>query len=65
MAVREVRATDEDALRDFYADAYQRLTGRLADWHSREWAEDLVQEALLKAWERASCARTLRPCPRG
>jgi RNA polymerase sigma factor (sigma-70 family) len=63
MAVREVRATDEDALRDFYADAYQRLTGRLADWHSREWAEDLVQEALLKAWERASCGENPASLP--
>lgn len=50
---REVGSLDEDALREFYADGYRRLTGRLAGWHSRAWAEDLVQDALLRAWERA------------
>jgi RNA polymerase sigma factor (sigma-70 family) len=48
-----VSALEDEDLRDFYADGYHRLTGRLTGWHSRAWAEDLVQDALLRAWERA------------
>jgi hypothetical protein len=45
---------DEQELRAFLADGYGRLVGRLDGWQRRAWAEDLVQEALVRAWERAA-----------
>jgi DNA-directed RNA polymerase specialized sigma24 family protein len=43
---------DEQALRAFFAGGYDRLVGRLDGWQRRAWAEDLVQEALVRARER-------------
>jgi RNA polymerase sigma factor (sigma-70 family) len=48
-----VRPLDEYELRAFFNDGYDRLVGRLDGWSCQPWAEDLVQEALLRAWERA------------
>jgi RNA polymerase sigma factor (sigma-70 family) len=48
-----VRPLDEYELRAFFNDGYDRLVGRLDGWYCQPWAEDLVQEALLRAWERA------------
>jgi RNA polymerase sigma factor (sigma-70 family) len=48
-----VRPLDEDELRGFFNDGYDRLVGRLDGWYCQLWAEDLVQEALLRAWQRA------------
>ena len=48
-----MRPLDEYELRAFFNDGYDRLVGRLDGWYCQPWAEDLVQEALLRAWERA------------
>lgn len=48
-----MRPLDEYELRAFFNEGYDRLVGRLDGWYCQPWAEDLVQEALLRAWERA------------
>jgi RNA polymerase sigma factor (sigma-70 family) len=54
-----VRPLDEYELRAFFNDGYDRLVGRLDGWYCQPWAEDLVQEALLRAWERARCGEVV------
>jgi RNA polymerase sigma factor (sigma-70 family) len=54
-----VRPLDEYELRAFFNDGYDRLVGRLDGWYCQPWAEDLVQEALLRAWERARCGEAV------
>jgi RNA polymerase sigma factor (sigma-70 family) len=54
---------DEQELRAFFAHGYDRLVGRLDGWHRRAWAEDLVQEALVRAWERARRGETVGSLP--
>ena len=48
-----MRPLDEYELRAFFNEGYDRLVGRLDGWYCQPWPEDLVQEALLRAWERA------------
>ena len=47
-----MRPLDEYELRAFFNDGYDRLVGRLDGWYCQPWAEDLVQEALLRAGAR-------------
>lgn len=54
-----MRPLDEYELRAFFNDGYDRLVGRLDGWYCQPWAEDLVQEALLRAWERAQCGQAV------
>jgi len=54
-----VRPLDEYELRAFFNEGYDRLVGRLDGWSCQPWAEDLVQEALLRAWERARCGEAV------
>lgn len=54
-----MRPLDEYELRAFFNDGYDRLVGRLDGWYCQPWAEDLVQEALLRAWERARCGEVV------
>ena len=54
---------DEQELRAFFAGGYDRLVGRLDGRRRRAWAEDLVQEALLRAWERARRGEPVESLP--
>ena len=54
-----MRPLDEYELRAFFNDGYDRLVRRLDSWYCQPWAEDLVQEALLRAWERARCGEAV------
>ena len=54
-----MRPLDEYELRAFFNDGYDRLVRRLDGWYCQPWAEDLVQEALLRAWERARCGEAV------
>jgi RNA polymerase sigma-70 factor (ECF subfamily) len=57
------RELDEQELRAFFAGGYDRLVGRLDGWQRRAWAEDLVQEALVRAWERARRGKAVGSLP--